>query len=91
LEKEKKIQKLYKNLRKKKLMLVKPSPHLFHALSSMHRECVYAWNEREEKYHLRVVVPVEVWLVQTLLTPKKSKKKENKVLVFWKLILKENL
>ena len=26
-------------------MLVNPSPHLSHTLSSIQRECVYAWNK----------------------------------------------
>ena len=27
-------------------MLVNPTPHLSHVLSSMHRECIYAWKCR---------------------------------------------
>ena len=39
-------------------MLVNPPPHLSHALSSMHRECVYTYNKWEEKKnYLMVVAP----------------------------------
>ena len=30
-------------------MLVDPTPHLFHALSSMHWECMYAWKYKGKK------------------------------------------
>jgi len=45
----------------KTTMLVNPLLHLSHALSSMHRECVYAWNKwKGKKKYFIVVAPMVV-------------------------------